>query len=50
MPRSNVSFKKFTDSRHRIQYAEEDSEVDDDEEAEMCLEKIERRLKSKKKI
>ncbi|CAH1728665.1 unnamed protein product [Chironomus riparius] len=51
MPRSNVSFKKFTDSRHRIQYAEEDSEVDDDdEEAEMCLEKIERRLKAKKKF
>ena len=50
MPRSNVSFKKFTDSRHKIQYADEDSEMDDDEEAEMCLEKIERRLKAKKKL
>jgi hypothetical protein len=50
MPRSNVSFKKFTDSRHKIQYADEDSEIDNDEEAEMCLEKIERRLKAKKKL
>lgn len=46
MPRSNVSFKKFIDPRHKIQY--DDISDTDDEEAEHCLEKIERRLTRKK--
>lgn len=56
MPRSNVSFKRFTDNRHRIHYADDDEEEDDlgdseyDDDASLQIEKIERRLKAKKKL
>ncbi|KAG5670917.1 hypothetical protein PVAND_001146 [Polypedilum vanderplanki] len=56
MPRSNVSFKRMTDKRHKIEYADdfEDEEAmfddsDYDDAAMHQIEKIERRLRSKKK-
>jgi hypothetical protein len=56
MPRSNVSFKKMLDPRHKIEYADEvdDEEYRDDSDIEedaamLQLGKIERRMKAKKK-
>lgn len=55
MPRSNVAFKRILDPRHKIRYSDEiDDEEDiyeesDDDASLLQLEKIERRLKSKKK-
>lgn len=55
MPRSNVSFKRFLDTKHKIQYADDedeyfDSDVIDDDDPTLRLDRIERRLKAKKKL
>lgn len=52
MPRSNISFKRFLDSKHTVQYADEEEWTNDEETDDPSKEiiKIERRLKSKKKL
>lgn len=50
MPRSNVSFKRFLDSRHSIQPYDDDMLDEDTDDPNEELFNIERRLKTKKKL
>lgn len=52
MPRSNVGFKTFVGSKHKVQYAEEDEFSNDEEISDATTQElvnIEKRMKSKKK-
>lgn len=49
MPRSNVSFKKFLEPKHKIQYAEDEMSNDDDtDDATIEIMNIESRMRKKK--
>lgn len=52
MPRSNVGFKTFVGSKHKVQYAEEDEFSNDEEISDATTQElvnIEKRLKSRQK-